>query len=165
MCSPWMSKLNNSHSFRQWVCSWQNLITGFIIVLAFFLPSPIIPRQEEARTLRAGRFSGPETTWLGKVVWELRERRIQVGIRITWVILPLPSALSVAFSKPVRLESFSIFVRQVWTGDWPHHLPLQGLNHEPLQLLTFNTPWKALRVEIRREALCALGKLAEWVFR
>ena len=38
------------------------------------------------------------------------------------------------------------------------HLPLQGLNHELLQLLTFNTPLKELRVESRNEVLCALGK-------
>ena len=38
------------------------------------------------------------------------------------------------------------------------HLPLQGLNHKLLRLLTFNTPWKQFRVEIRREALCALGR-------
>ena len=44
------------------------------------------------------------------------------------------------------------------------HLPLQGLNHEPLQLLTLNNPLKELRVEIRSEALCALGKLAGQVF-
>jgi len=39
------------------------------------------------------------------------------------------------------------------------HLPLHGLTHEPLQLLTISSPWKELRVEIRREALCALRKL------
>ena len=39
-----------------------------------------------------------------------------------------------------------------------YHLPLQGLNHELLQLLSFNTPWKQFRVESRDEALCALGK-------
>ena len=44
------------------------------------------------------------------------------------------------------------------------HLPLQGLNHEPLQLLTFNTPSKELRVEIRSETLCALEKLEEQAF-
>ena len=38
------------------------------------------------------------------------------------------------------------------------HLPLQGLNHVLLQLLTFNTLWKEYRVESRNEALCALGK-------
>ena len=38
------------------------------------------------------------------------------------------------------------------------HLPLQGLHHEQLQLLTFNTRWKEFRVEIRKEALCPLGK-------
>ena len=38
------------------------------------------------------------------------------------------------------------------------HLPLQGLNHMLLQLLTFDTPWKEFRVEGRNEALCALGK-------
>ena len=31
--------------------------------------------------------------------------------------------------------------------------------HKPLQLLTFNTPWKEFRVQIRNEALCTLGKL------
>ena len=40
------------------------------------------------------------------------------------------------------------------------HLPLQALNHQPLQLLTFtfNPPWKELLMKIRSEALCALGK-------
>jgi len=38
------------------------------------------------------------------------------------------------------------------------HLPLQRSNYELLQLLTFNTPWKEFRVEIRNEALCVLGK-------
>ena len=40
------------------------------------------------------------------------------------------------------------------------HLPLQGLNHRPLQLLTFKAPWKEFRVEISNNALCALGKTA-----
>ena len=44
------------------------------------------------------------------------------------------------------------------------HLPIHGLNHEPLQLLIFNSPLKELSVKIRSEALCALGKLAEHVF-
>ena len=38
------------------------------------------------------------------------------------------------------------------------YLPLWGLNHVLLQLLTFNTPWKEFRVEDRNEALCAQGK-------
>ena len=38
------------------------------------------------------------------------------------------------------------------------YLPLWGLNHVLLQLLTFNTPWKEFRVENRNEALCAQGK-------
>ena len=38
------------------------------------------------------------------------------------------------------------------------YLPLWGLNHVLLQLLTFNTPWKEFRVESRNEALCAQGK-------
>ena len=44
------------------------------------------------------------------------------------------------------------------TENW--HLPSISvrLNHEPLQLLTFNIPWKEFRVAIRNEALCALGK-------
>ena len=38
------------------------------------------------------------------------------------------------------------------------HWPLQGVNHELLQPLTSNTPWKEFRVESRNEALRALGK-------
>ena len=34
----------------------------------------------------------------------------------------------------------------------------KGSNYEPLLLLTFNTPWKDLNVEICNEAFCALGK-------
>ena len=37
------------------------------------------------------------------------------------------------------------------------HLALQRLNHELLQLLTFNTPWKEFRVENKKQALCSLG--------
>ena len=37
-------------------------------------------------------------------------------------------------------------------------LALWGLSHQPQQALTFNTPWKEFRTEIRSEALCALGK-------
>ena len=37
-------------------------------------------------------------------------------------------------------------------------LLLQGLKHELLWPLTFNTPWKEFGVERRNEALCALGK-------
>ena len=37
-------------------------------------------------------------------------------------------------------------------------LPLQGLSHWPVQSLTFNTRCKEFKEEIRREALCALGK-------
>ena len=35
------------------------------------------------------------------------------------------------------------------------HLPLQGLNQVLLYPLTFNTPWKELRVEKRNETLCS----------
>ena len=45
---------------------------------------------------------------------------------------------------------------QLQIGTYHGHLPL--LNHELLQLLTFNTSWKEFRVENRNEALCALGK-------
>ena len=38
------------------------------------------------------------------------------------------------------------------------HRPLQGLNHELLQLLTFNNPQNELRVEIRKGVLRVLGK-------
>ena len=37
-------------------------------------------------------------------------------------------------------------------------LPLQRLHHDHYKLLTFHTPWKEFRVEIRNKALCALGK-------
>ena len=47
------------------------------------------------------------------------------------------------------------------------HLPLQGLNHVLLQLLTFNNTWKELRAESRNEASCSLPwtPLAGQVFR
>ena len=41
------------------------------------------------------------------------------------------------------------------------HLPLHRVRHEPLQLLTLNSPLKELRIK----APCALGKLAKQVFR
>ena len=44
------------------------------------------------------------------------------------------------------------------------HLPLQGLNHELLHLLSLDKQLKDFKVETRSEALCALGKLAEQVF-
>ena len=44
-------------------------------------------------------------------------------------------------------------------------LPLPGLNHEPLQLLTFRPPWREFRVQSRNEAVSALEKLSEEVFR
>ena len=44
------------------------------------------------------------------------------------------------------------------------HLPLHVLNREPLQLLTLSIPERA-RGAMRSEAVCALGKLAEQVFR
>ena len=64
--------------------------------------------------------------------------------------IPLPTV-----SYKISLSSYHItFCLQTGTC----HLPLQGLNYEPLQLPTFNTPWKEFRVEIRNEALWALGK-------
>ena len=51
-----------------------------------------------------------------------------------------------------------IAVKQCQLPTDTSHLPLQGLNHVLLQLLTFNTPWKESRVESRNEAFCAWGK-------
>ena len=45
------------------------------------------------------------------------------------------------------------------------HPPLQGLNQVLLKMLTFNTPWRELRLESGKKALWALGKLAGRVFR
>ena len=58
-----------------------------------------------------------------------------------------------------------VFINVKMYIDGIFHLSLHRLNHELLQLLTFNTPGKELRVEIRSKALSALGKLAEQVFR
>ena len=46
-----------------------------------------------------------------------------------------------------------------------HHLPLQGSRHQPMRLLTFHSPWKMLRAEVRNEALCALGKTGRTGYR
>ena len=57
--------------------------------------------------------------------------------------IPLPTV-----SYKISLSSYHItFCLQTGTC----HLPLQGLNYEPLQLPTFNTPWKEFRVEIRND--------------
>ena len=45
------------------------------------------------------------------------------------------------------------------------HLPLQGVNYELLQLLTFNTLWKEFRVESRNEVFCTLGKTGRTSFQ
>ena len=45
------------------------------------------------------------------------------------------------------------------------HLPLQGLNYELLQLLTFNTFWKEFRVESRNEVFCTLEKSGRTSFQ
>ena len=42
------------------------------------------------------------------------------------------------------------------SAEWSHYL---------LQSLTSNTPWQEFRMEIRNEALCALGKLTQQVSR
>ena len=82
------------------------------------------------------------------------------GIFLTWGLNPgllqcrqIICCLSHQGSPPTSIQ----------TGNC--HRPLHILNHELLQLLTFNTPWKELRVESRNEALCALGKMAERAFR
>ena len=46
-----------------------------------------------------------------------------------------------------------------------YHLPLQRLNHELLQLLTFGTSYKEFKVEIRTEALCAPQKTGRTAFK
>ena len=47
-----------------------------------------------------------------------------------------------------------------------YHLPLQELNHVPLQLLIFNAAWKEFRVDGRNKTLCAWGKkvVDSWIF-
>lgn len=54
------------------------------------------------------------------------------------------------------------------TGEcWCYPNP-QGLSHWKLQSLTFNTPRKEFRVEIRNEVFCTLGKTGRtglWIFR
>ena len=54
---------------------------------------------------------------------------------------------------------FDRCVKDKWAlGMGACHPPLQGLNHELLQLLTFSIPWKEFRVEIINEALYDLEK-------
>ena len=45
------------------------------------------------------------------------------------------------------------------------HPPPQGLNRVPLQLLTFNTPWRKFRIKSRTETPCILENLGRQVFR
>lgn len=55
-------------------------------------------------------------------------------------------------SFPRRATQIGHFELEIGTC----HLPLHRLNHKPLQLPSLDTPWKELKVEIRREALCTL---------
>ena len=57
----------------------------------------------------------------------------------------------------------SLWICELETGTC--HLPLQELNREPLPLLILSHSLKELRAKMRSGALCALGKLAEQVFR
>ena len=45
------------------------------------------------------------------------------------------------------------------------HLPLQWIKSWATALLTLNTPWNDLRVEIRSEVLIALEKLGDEAIR
>ena len=51
------------------------------------------------------------------------------------------------------------------TASWQLPSTSTKIKTWPLKLLTFNTPWKEFKIEIRNEALCALEKLAEETFR
>ena len=70
------------------------------------------------------------------------------------------SAPESAFSREPQLL---LGKRQSWGMCQPQtgtcHVPLQRPNHELLQLATFNTLRRELRVELRNGVLCALGKI------
>ena len=55
-------------------------------------------------------------------------------------------------------STLNVSLHSKWLQIVTHHLVLQGWSHCPLQPLTFDTPWKEFRVEIRREVLCTLRK-------
>ena len=64
-----------------------------------------------------------------------------------------------------RTVEFMTMSRPCWLQTGICHLPLQGLNHMLLQLLTANIPWREFRVDSRKEALCAWEKLTGHAFR
>ena len=78
------------------------------------------------------------------IVWRFLSVHLQ-----TWVSTP-------PIQTPFLTWTKNPFYCHLQIGTW--HLPLQGSNYEPLQLLNFNTPWKEFRVKMRNEALCALEK-------
>lgn len=100
-----------------------------------------------------------------------RRRHISISILSTRMVQGPGADLSLLWASPAwpwGLQTGVVFGDQMESVNWRLalcHPPLHGLNREPQQQLTLSTPWKELRVEIRNEARCAPGKLAEQVFR
>ena len=110
--------------------------------------------------------------WILQECTLLQETKAGVGGLAWW---PPHRASSPYCAPPREASSMTLCCRPTVHASslWPCcqqkiitcHLLLQGLSHWSLQLLTFNTPSKRFRAEIRNEALCALRKLPKQAFR
>ena len=82
---------------------------------------------------------------------------------LEWVAISFSNA-----SKEKTGNSFSPHEFWCFSFGWQwKHLSASGSAEwslYPLQSLNFNMPWQEFRVEIRNEALCALGKLTQQAF-
>ena len=65
---------------------------------------------------------------------------------------------TMGMKRPQSMVTYMAMKGPCWLGVGTCQLPLQRLHHDHCKLLTFNTPWKELRMEIRNKALSALGK-------
>ena len=65
---------------------------------------------------------------------------------------------TVGMKCPPNMVKYAAMKGPCWLEVGACQLSLQRLHHDHSKLLTFNTPWKEFRVEIRNKALSALGK-------
>ena len=65
---------------------------------------------------------------------------------------------TIAMKCPPNMVKYVAMKGPCWLEIGTCQLSLQRLHHDHWKLLTFNTPWKKFRMEIRNKALHALGK-------
>ena len=102
--------------------------------------------------------------WNGELQWAPGKKSGNLSFR-AYILIALLSCLKCSDASVFNLAfkavpALSIYLLSLCSPCHlqigPCHPPLQGLNNEPLQLLTCNISWKEFRVEIRNGgALCS----------